>query len=37
MNELTGKYRGTVVYHLVYCELIQAARYGGLTTYQAIA
>lgn len=31
------KYRGSVVYHLVYSELIQAARFRGLTTYQAIA
>lgn len=37
MNESEGKYRGTVVYHLVYSELIQAARFRGLTTYQAIA
>jgi hypothetical protein len=32
-----GKYRGSTAYHLVYCELIRAAQYGGLTTYQAIA
>lgn len=32
-----GKYRGTVEYYLVLAELIRAAQYGGLTTYQAIA
>ncbi|MCB8945211.1 MAG: hypothetical protein H6658_15805 [Ardenticatenaceae bacterium] len=32
-----GKYYGSVEYHLVYCELIRAAQYGGLTTYQAVA
>lgn len=37
MSEATGKYRGSVAYHLVYSELIRAAQYGGLTTYQAIA
>ena len=37
MSTSNGKYRGSVVYHLVYCELIHAARYRGLTTYQAIA
>lgn len=30
-------YRGTTKYLLVYAELISAARYRGLTTYQAIA
>ena len=37
MAEATGKYRGSKGYLLVYGELIQAARYRGLTTYQAIA
>lgn len=32
-----GKYRGTTKYQLVYAELITAARYRGLTTYQAVA
>ena len=31
------KYRGSKEYLLVYCELIRAARYRGMTTYQAIA
>jgi alkylated DNA nucleotide flippase Atl1 len=31
------RYRGTKEYHLVYSELIRAAQYGGLTTYQEIA
>ena len=37
MSERNGKYRGSTTYHLIYCELIRAAQYGGLTTYQAIA
>lgn len=37
MPVVKDKYRGSVKYHLVFCELIRAARYGGLTTYQAIA
>lgn len=37
MSESEGKYRGTVTYHLVYQELIRAARYRGVTTNQAIA
>jgi hypothetical protein len=32
-----GKYRGTKEYHLVYSELIQAARYRGLITYGRVA
>jgi hypothetical protein len=32
-----SKYQGTVAYHLVYAELINAARYRGLTSYQRIA
>ena len=31
------KYRGSTEYLLVYGELIKAARYRGLTTYQAVA
>jgi len=31
------KYRGSKEYLFVYCELIRAARYRGLTTYQAVA
>lgn len=34
---LTGKYRGTIEYALVYNELITAARYRGTVTYQEIA
>lgn len=32
-----SKYKGTTAFHLVYAELINAARYRGLTTYQEIA
>lgn len=32
-----SKYAGSTNLHLIYCELIQAARYRGLTTYQTIA
>ncbi len=32
-----GKYRNTKEYHLVYTELIAAARYRGTVTYQEIA
>jgi hypothetical protein len=32
-----NKYRGKVIYHLVYNELITAARYRGTITYQEIA
>ena len=31
------KYRGTTKYMQVYAELIRAAQYRGVTTYQAIA
>jgi hypothetical protein len=34
---LADRYRGKTEYLLVYSELIQAARYRGVTTYQAIA
>ena len=37
MPIVPDKYRGTKRYHLVYGELIRAAQYRGLTTYQAIA
>jgi hypothetical protein len=37
MTDTNGKYRGTVNYHLIYGELIRAAQYRGVTTYQAIA
>lgn len=30
-------YKGTIAYYLVYAELIRAARYHGVTTYQAVA
>ena len=32
-----SKYRGTKLYHLVFSELITAARYRGTVTYQEIA
>ena len=35
--EQLSKYLGTKEYLLVYGELITAARYRGVTTYQAIA
>jgi len=34
---MSDKYRGTKEYQLVYAELIMAARYRGVTTYQAVA
>lgn len=34
---MAEKYRGSTTYVLVYAELANAARYQGLTTYQAIA
>jgi hypothetical protein len=37
MPVVADKYRGSKEYLLVYCELINAARYKGTTTYQAIA
>jgi hypothetical protein len=37
MTVVADKYRGTKEYHLVYGELIRAAQYSGLTTYQALA
>ena len=35
MNKV--KYKGKPAFHLVYAELIRAARYRGVTTYQEIA
>jgi hypothetical protein len=32
-----SKYRGTKEYLLAYAELLQAARYRGVMTYQAVA
>jgi hypothetical protein len=37
MSEVLVKYRGTREYALVYSEMISAARYRGVTTYQAVA
>ncbi len=37
MPEITGKYRGTTKYFHVMAELMRAAQYRGLTTYQDIA
>lgn len=37
MSKVPDKYRGTITYHLVYKELITAARYRGTVTYQEIA
>ena len=37
MTSTTSRYRGSKEYLLVYAELLQAARYHGLTTYQAVA
>jgi hypothetical protein len=37
MSIVPDKYRGSKEYHLVYSELVQAAQYRGITTYQAIA
>lgn len=36
MTEAESKYRGSKAYHLVYAELLAAARYRGLLTYQEI-
>lgn len=36
-EKYSTKYRGSKEYLLVYCELIRAARYRGLTAYQTIA
>ena len=37
MGEIEGKYRGTPVYVRVLAELVNAAQYRGVTTYQHIA
>lgn len=37
MSEQEGKYKGSIAYHLVYAELIRAAQYRGIVTYQDIA
>ena len=37
MAEEVGKYRGTTLYARVMTELVQAAQYRGVTTYQDIA
>ena len=37
MPVVSDKYRGSKEYHLIYCELMNAARYRGVITYQAIA
>ena len=37
MSDDKGRYRGKPVYHRVLAELIQAAQYRGLTTYQDLA
>ncbi len=37
MAQVQNRYRGTKEYHLVYGELITAARYRGTVTYQELA
>ena len=37
MPEVKNKYRGTTTYFHVLAELVRAAQYRGLTTYQDIA
>lgn len=37
MTVVTGRHRGSKEFLLVYSELISAARFRGLTTYQALA
>jgi hypothetical protein len=37
MSTATTNYRGSKEYLLVYAELLQAARYRGVITYQAVA
>jgi hypothetical protein len=37
VSVVKDKYRGTVTYHLAFAELVQAARFQGLATYQQIA
>lgn len=37
MVVVADKYRGKKIYHIIYSELITAARYRGTVTYQEIA
>ncbi len=37
MTVVADKYRGKQIYHIIYSELITAARYRGTVTYQEIA
>ncbi len=37
MTVVADKYRGKTIYHIVKSELITAARYRGIVTYQQIA
>lgn len=37
MAAVSDKYRGTTVYFHVHAELVRAAQYRGLTTYQDVA
>lgn len=37
MGVVKSKYRGTTTYFHVMAELVRAAQYGGLTTYQDVA
>ena len=37
MSHIEGKYRGTTTYARVYRELVTAAEFRGVTTYQHIA
>jgi hypothetical protein len=37
MNFVSGKYRGSKEYLMVYAELIQVARFRGSVTYQEVA
>jgi hypothetical protein len=37
MPHVTDKYRGTTTYFHVHAELVRAAQYRGLTTYQDVA
>jgi hypothetical protein len=37
MSLVKDRYRGTPVYHLVFCRLLTAARHRGYVTYQELA
>lgn len=37
MTSVDNKYRGTQIYHIIFHELITAAKYRGTVTYQEIA